>query len=275
MKSSRSLIIEPGASDNQYWRDVWNFRALFYALVLRDVSVRYKQTVLGVMWALIRPLLTMIVFTIVFGNLAKLPPHGTSHYALMVYIGLLPWYFFSNGLSDASTSLLDNSNLISKVYFPRIIIPLASILTSFFDFLIGFLLLIVLLIWYGVSPGLEFLTLPLFALLTFAACSGLSLWIASINVKYRDFRYVVPFFVQVGFYISPVGFSSSVVPENWRMFFSLNPMVGIINGFRWAILGEKVNIIPELIMSLIVTTFFVWFGIKRFRSLEKSFADFI
>ena len=270
------IIVEAGRPERHYWLDLWRYRELFRVLAWRDLSVRYKQTVIGVLWALIRPLLTMVVFTIIFGRIAKLPTDGNAPYALMVFAGILPWTFFSTGLSEASNSLVNNEKLISKVYFPRLIVPIATLVVAFVDFLISFCILFVLMAWYGFLPDWQILVLPVFALLVFLASVGPALWITSLNVKYRDFRYVIPFIVQFGLYVSPVGFSSSVVPEQWRLLYSLNPMVGVIDGFRWCILrGQSELYWPGLAASIAVTAFFLWFGIRQFRKSEKSFADLI
>ena len=270
------IIIEPGRYERNYWADLWRYRELARVLAWRDLAVRYKQTVIGVAWAVIRPLITMIVFTIIFGRIAKLPSEGTAPYPLMVFAGMLPWTFFSTGLSEASNSLINNTNLISKVYFPRLIVPTATVVVAFVDFLITFSMLILLMVWYQYPPGWRMLALPAFTLLAFLASIGPALWIAALNVKYRDFRYVIPFIVQFGLYVSPVGFSSSVIPEQWRLLYSLNPMVGVINGFRWCILsGQSPLYLPDLAASVCVAVFFLWLGIDRFRSMEKSFADLI
>ncbi|MCP4787023.1 MAG: ABC transporter permease [Fuerstiella sp.] len=274
--SDYDLILEPGRADKNYWRDLWRYRELFQVLAWRDVSVRYKQTVIGVAWAVIRPFLTMIVFTLIFERIAKLPSEGSAPYALMVFAGMLPWTFFSTALSDASNSLVSNANLISKVYFPRLIVPGATVVVAFVDFLISFSMLLAMMVWYGFMPGPQILLLPMFVLLAFLASLGPSLWITALNVKYRDFRYIIPFIVQFGLYISPVGFSSSVIPVEWRFLYSLNPVVGIIDGFRWCILGgASTPYWPGFGGSLCVTTFFLWFGVRRFRSMEKQFADLI
>jgi lipopolysaccharide transport system permease protein len=245
-------------------------------LAWRDLAVRYKQTVIGAAWALIRPFLTMVVFTVVFGQIAKLPSDGAAPYPLMVFAGMLPWTFFSAGLSEASSSLIGNANLISKVYFPRLIVPTATMVVALADFVITFSILIGMLLWYHFAPGWQILALPAFVLLAFFASIGPALWISALNVKYRDFRYVVPFIVQFGLYISPVGFSSNVVPEQWRLVYSLNPMVGVIDGFRWCILsGQSQLYLPGLAASMVVAAFFLWFGIGRFRKTEKTFADLI
>jgi lipopolysaccharide transport system permease protein len=270
---SETIIIEPGRYERNYWRDLWRYRELFRVLAWRDLAVRYKQTVIGVAWAVIRPFLTMLVFAVIFGRIAKLPSDGTAPYTLMVFAGMLPWTFFATGLSEASNSLINNANLISKVYLPRLIVPTKAVVV---DFLITFSILIMLMAWYRFVPDWRMLLLPAFILLAFLASMGPSLWITALNVKYRDFRYVIPFIVQFGLYVSPVGFSSSIVPEKWRLLYSLNPMVGVIDGFRWCILGGQSQLyLPGLTASLCVTAFFLWFGIRRFRRTEKSFADLI
>jgi lipopolysaccharide transport system permease protein len=270
------IVIEAGRRERNYWLDLWRYRELFRVLAWRDLSVRYKQTVIGVLWALIRPVLTMLVFTVIFGQIARLPSDGTAPYPLMVLAGILPWTFFSTGLSEASNSLINNANLISKVYFPRLIVPTATVVVALVDFLISFSILLLMMGWYQFLPGWQILVLPVFVLLAFFASIGPALWITALNVKYRDFRYLIPFIVQFGLYVSPVGFSSSVVPEQWRLLYSLNPMVGVIDGFRWCILGGQSELyVPGLAMSIGVTAFFLWFGIQRFRKMEKSFADLI
>jgi len=274
-RSQYELILEADRVEKNYWRDIWQYRELFQVLAWRDVSVRYKQTVIGVLWAVIRPFLTMIVFTVVFGYVAKLPSDGAAPYALLVFAGMLPWTFFSTALSDASNSLVANSNLISKVYFPRLIVPAATVVVALVDFLISFSILILMMIYYQFMPGWQIMFLPVFIVLAFLASLGPSLWITSLNVKYRDFRYIIPFIVQFGLYISPVGFSTSVIPEQWRLLYSLNPVVGVIDGFRWCILGESTIYWPGFAASLAVTAFFLWFGIRQFRKMEKQFADLI
>jgi lipopolysaccharide transport system permease protein len=270
------ILIAADQHERNYWRDLWRYRELFYMLAWRDVAVRYKQTVIGAAWALIRPFLTMVIFTVLFGRIAKLPSDGTSPYPLMVFAGMLPWTFFSNGLAEASNSLVSNSNLISKVYFPRLIVPTATVVVAFADFLITFSILVLMMAWYQFVPGWQILLLPAFILLAFVASIGPGLWITALNVQYRDFRYVIPFIVQFGLYVSPVGFSSRVVPEQWRLLYSLNPIVGVIDGFRWCILGGQSDLyLPGLAASLAVVAFFLWFGIRRFRKTEKSFADLI
>src|ERR1700726_2958727 len=252
------IVLEAGRGARHYWRDLWRYRELFRVLAWRDLSVRYKQTVIGVLWALIRPFVTMLIFTIIFGRIAKLPTDGNAPYALMVFAGILPWTLFSTGLSEASNSLINNEKLISKVYFPRLIVSIATIFVAFVDFLISFGILLALMGWYRFLPDWRILVLPAFALLAFLASDGPSLWITALNVKYRDFRYVVPFLVQFGLYISPVGFSSSVVPEQWRLLYSLNPVVGVIDGFRWCLLrGQTPLYLPGILASVLVTALFL------------------
>ena len=269
------LVIEAGRAERNYWRDLWRYRELFYFLAWRDVLVRYKQTVIGVAWALIRPLLTMIVLTVVFGKLAKLPSGGVP-YPILVFSAMLPWQFFANSLADSSNSLIGDANLISKVYFPRLVIPAASVIVNATDFLISFGLLVALMAWYRFVPSWQLLSLPLFFLMAFAASFGAGLWLAALNVEYRDFRYVVPFLVQFGLYVSPVGFDSGVVPAKWRLLYSANPMVGVIDGFRWAILGGNRTIDwPGFMLSLLTTALLVGGGVWYFRKTERAFADVI
>lgn len=269
-------VLEAGRAERHYWADLWSYRELFYVLAWRDISVRYKQTIIGLAWALIRPFLTMLAFTIVFGRIAKLPSQGAAPYALMVFAGLLPWQFFATALSEASNSLIGNAGVISKVYFPRLIVPAAAVVVAFIDFLISFAILVGLMVWYRFLPGWQILCLPALVLVAFLASLGPGLWITALNVKYRDFRYIIPFVVQFGLYVSPVGFSSSVVPENWRLLYSLNPMVGVIDGFRWAILGGETAVyLPGVALSMAVVAGFLWLGIRQFRRMEKTFADLI
>jgi lipopolysaccharide transport system permease protein len=273
--SQPELIIEAGRTEGQYWKDLWCYRELFYFLAWRDILVRYKQTSIGIAWALIRPFLTMVVFTVVFGQLAKLPSQGVP-YPILVFCAMLPWQFFANSLSECSTSLITNSNLISKVYFPRLVVPTSAVVVSFIDFMISGIILLALMAWYNFVPSWRILFLPLFISIAFAASMGAGLWFASLNVQYRDFRYIVPFIVQFGLYMSPVGFSSSLVPEQWRFIYSLNPMVGVIDGFRWAILGGDTNLyIPGFILSLILVFSLLLSGIWYFRKMERKFADVI
>jgi lipopolysaccharide transport system permease protein len=270
-----TLVIEAGRTERHYWRDLWRYRELFFFLAWRDILVRYKQTVIGIVWALARPMLTMIVFTLVFSKLAKLPSEGVP-YPILVFAALLPWQFFSSAFSGAGDSLVSNAGMISKVYFPRLVIPASAVIVAFVDFLISFAILIGLMVWYGFAPNLRMLTLPLFTLVAFAAAMGAGLWIAALNVKYRDFRIIVPFVVQFGLYISPVGFSSTIVPEKWRLLYSMNPMVGVIDGFRWAILGGDTRLYwPGFLLSLTLVLVILVTGIFYFRKTEKTFADVI
>jgi lipopolysaccharide transport system permease protein len=270
-----TLVIEAGRAERHYWRDLWRYRELFFFLAWRDILVRYKQTVIGIVWALGRPLLTMLVFTLVFSKLAKLPSGGVP-YPILVFAALLPWQFFSSAFSGAGDSLVSNAGMISKVYFPRLVIPASAVIVSFVDFLISGIILVGLMIWYGFAPSLRMLTLPLFIFVAFAAAMGTGLWFAALNVKYRDFRIIVPFVVQFGLYISPVGFSSTIVPEKWRLLYSINPMVGVIDGFRWAILGGNTQLYwPGFLLSLALVFVILATGIYYFRKTEKTFADVI
>ena len=270
------IVIEPGRAEKNYWRDLWRFRELFLVLAWRDIAVRYKQTVIGFAWAIIRPALTIAVFTVIFGKLAKLPSEGAAPYAVLVSAGTLPWTFFSTSLTEASNSLLVNANLIGKVYFPRLIVPTSAVVVAIVDLLISFLVLAGVMIIYRFAPSPRIVFLPAFILLMFFASLGPALWLTTLNVKYRDFRYVIPFIAQFGLYISPVGFSSSIVPEQWRLLYSLNPMVAVIDGFRWSLLGGQTAIYwPGFAVGLAVVAVFMWLGIRRFRRLEKTFADLI
>lgn len=273
--SQKELIIEAGSIESQYWKDLWRYRELFYFLAWRDILVRYKQTVIGITWALLKPFLTMVVFTVVFGNIAKLPSQGVP-YPILVFAGMLPWQFFANALGECSNSLIGNANLISKVYFPRLIVPTSAVIVSFVDFLISGIILLGLMAWYNFVPDWRILTLPFFILIASAASMGAGLWLAALTVQYRDFRFVVPFIIQFGLYISPVGFSSNIVPEQWRLLYSINPMVGVIDGFRWAILGSNANIyMPSFLLSVGLVFLLLWSGIWYFRKMERTFADVI
>ena len=269
------LIIEAGRTEKQYWKDIWRYRELFYFLAWRDILVRYKQTVIGVAWALIRPFLTMIVFTVVFGKLANLPSEGVP-YPILVFSAMLPWQFFANSLSECSNSLISNANLISKVYFPRLVVPTSAVVVSFVDFMISGIILLGLMAWYDFVPSWRIVMLPVFIAIAFIASTGAGLWLCSLNVKYRDFRYIVPFIVQFGLYISPVGFSSSIVPEKWRLLYSINPMVGVIDGFRWAILGGESHMyLPGFALSMGLVLVIFLTGVQYFRKMERTFADVI
>lgn len=272
---TKKLVIQAGRTEKEYWRDLWRYRELFYFLAWRDILVRYKQTVIGIAWALLRPFLTMVVFSIVFGKLANLPSDGVP-YPILVFAAMLPWQFFANALAECSNSVINNSQLISKVYFPRLIVPASSVIVSFVDFMISGMILLGLMAWYSFLPSWRILTLPIFVLIAFAAAMGGGLWFSALNVQYRDFRYVVPFVVQFGLYISPVGFSSNIVPGKWRLLYSLNPMVGVIDGFRWAILGGNSQIYWQgFMLSMGLVVLLLISGIAYFRKTERKFADII
>jgi lipopolysaccharide transport system permease protein len=273
--STATIIIEAGRTERRYFADLWHFRELFLFLAWRDVLVRYKQAVIGVGWAFVRPFITMVIFTVIFSKLGKFPSDGMP-YPVLVFAAMLPWQFFSSTLSDVSGSLVGNASMISKIYFPRLVVPFSAMAVCFVDFLICFVIMAGLMAWYQIVPPLRILTLPLFIALAVAAAMGFGLWLCVLNVKYRDFRYVVPFVVQLGLYISPVGFMSSIVPEKWRLLYSLNPMVGVIDGFRWAILGmDGVLYVPGLMLSIVISTAALAGGLWYFRKMERTFADVI
>jgi lipopolysaccharide transport system permease protein len=258
-----------------YWKDIWRYRELFFFLAWRDILVRYKQTAIGIAWSVLRPLATMLVFTIVFGKLAGLTSNGVP-YPIMVFAAMLPWQFFANSLSESSNSLIDNANLLTKVYFPRLIVPAGSVIVGLVDFFISLIILFGIMAWYHFVPDIRMLLLPFFLALAFLASFGAGLWLSALNVQYRDFRHVVPFLVQFGLYISPVGFSSAIVPEKWRLLYFLNPMVGVIDGFRWAILGDVFPVYwPGLALSASLTLLIFIGGLFYFRNMERSFADVI
>ena len=267
------LIIEAGKSERHYFTDLWRFSELFYFISWRDILVRYKQTVIEIAWAVLRPLLTMLAFTLIFGRLAKLPS-GDAPYPVLVFTALLPWQFFTTALSDASNSLIANSAMISKIYFPRMIMPISSVIVALIDFLISFVLLGIVMTFYRFAPSWKIVFMPLFLLLSIIFTLGIGLLFSALNVKYRDFRYIVPFIVTFGTYVSPVGFSSEIVPERFRMIYSINPMVGVIDGFRWSIIGKGVSLyIPGFIISIVLTIVIFILGIIYFRKTEKTFAD--
>jgi lipopolysaccharide transport system permease protein len=280
VQAEEELILEPNRAAHHYWRDLWSYRELLYILAWRDVIVRYKQTAIGIAWALVQPTAQMLIMVIVFGKMAKLPSESGAPYAIMVFAAMLPWQFFASTISAASMSIAGNANLVSKVYFPRMIIPAAAVVTSLVDFVLAFVILAALMLWYGYSPTWRMLTLPVFVLLAMLAAFGPALLISALNTEYRDFRYVIPFIVQFGLYVSPVGFSSSVVRETFGeslfAIYSLNPMVGVIDGFRWAILGGEMHPnIPTLAMSFFLSVGFLVGGAWYFRRLERRFADVV
>jgi len=269
------LIMEEGRIEGLYWKDLWRHRDLLYYLAWRDILVRYKQTVIGIAWSIIRPLLTMLVFVIVFGKIAKLPSVGVP-YPILVYTAILPWQFFANALTESSNSLIENEKLITKVYFPRLIIPASTVMVSVIDFLLSFVILGLLMAWYHFIPSWRIIFIPAFFLIAVCVSFGLGFWLSALNVKYRDFRYIVPFIVQLGLYISPVGFSSSVITEKWRLLFSLNPMAGVIDGFRWAILGGENRLyLSGFIISLSIAAMLLIMGLRYFRKTERAFADLV
>ena len=269
------LIIEPNRTTVAFFRELLRYRELFYFLAWRDILVRYKQTVIGIAWSVIRPLLTMLVFTIVFGRLARLPNEGVP-YPILVFSAMLPWQYFANAMQESSNSLIAESRLISKVYFPRLIVPASSVIVSAVDFLISLALLGLLMLGYGFVPSWTLLFMPFFFLLATLAALGAGFWLSALNVKYRDFRYIVPFLVQFGLYVSPVGFSSSVVPERWRLLYSLNPMVGVIDGFRWCVQGTASSLyLPGFLISAAISVLAFFSGMWFFRRTEHFFADFI
>lgn len=277
---SFEVYIESGRSEKNYWKDLWRYRELFYILSWRDIKVRYKQSILGIAWSVIRPLLAMIIFTFVFGKIAGFPvPEGVT-YSALVFAGLLAWQFFATGFSEASNSLVGNERLISKVYFPRMIIPASAVITSMVDFLISFILMLGLMWYHGITPSVNLFYLPLFILAAFFASFGVGLWLSSLNVKYRDFKHVVPFIVQLGMYVSPVGFTSAIaaqiIPEKYQILYYLNPLAGVIDGFRWCFFGSKMPLYTDgLLLSLAVIVLFLFIGIRTFRRMENSFADLI
>jgi len=271
----REIVIGPEDGLNRYWSDFWRYRDLLAFLTWRDVLARYKQTVIGVAWSLIRPIVTMVVFTVVFGRLAGLPS-GDAPYPVLVYAALLPWQFFSVSVSESGNSLVNNAHLITKVYFPRLIIPIGALVVGLIDFLVSVAVYAGLMAYYGFLPDWGIATVPLFLLLAVGTSLGFGLWFAALMVKYRDFRHVLPFLVQVGLFLSPVGFNSAIVPEKWRLLYSLNPMVGVIDGFRWGLLrGATPLYLPGVVLSIVLTLAVLWGGIRYFRRTEQAFADVI
>jgi lipopolysaccharide transport system permease protein len=269
------LVIEAGRTAGQYWKDLWRYRELFIFLSWRDILIRYKQTLIGATWSIIRPLITMIVFTIIFEKLAKMPS-GDVPYPILVFCAMIPWQLFANTLAEGGNSLINNANMLSKVYFPRLVAPASVMVVSMIDFLVSFGILAVLMIWYRFIPSWHMITIPLFTILALAASMGGGLWLAALNVKYRDFRHIIPFMVQFGLYVSPVGFSTAVVPEKWRLIYSINPMVGVIDGFRWAILGGTFSLYwPGFLLSLALVAGLFASGVWYFRKTERTFADII
>ena len=273
--NSKNLIIKAGRPNTHYWRDVWSYRELFYFLVWRDSLVRYKQTLIGVAWTVIKPVVAMLVFTVFFGRIAGLPS-GDVPYPIMVFVAMLPWQFFASALMDSSNSIVADASLITKIYFPRLIIPASAVFVGLVDFIIATIILGIMMVWYGFTPGWEILAAPVFAAYTFLVSLGAGIWFGALNVRYRDFRFIVPFVVQLGIFVSPVGFSSAIIPERWRLVYSLNPMVGVIDGFRWAVLGEQFSIYwPGFLLSVLIVLIILFSGIWYFRKTERTFADVI
>lgn len=279
--SKHRIIIEPGTENSNYWKDLWNYRGLFYFLAWRDILVRYKQTAIGILWSVLRPLITIVVFTVVFNKLGNFQSEAGVPYAIMVCAAMLPWQFFASAFSESANSLIANSNLLTKVYFPRLIVPASTVIVCLIDFLISFLILIGLFIWYKFVPDIRLLMLPLFLLLALITAMGTGLFIAALNVKYRDFRIIIPFIVQIGLYVSPVGYSSNEIysrdiPQIFKYLYAMNPMVGVIDGFRWCVMGGNTPLhIPEFIASIGISLLFLFIGVRYFRKMEKTFADVI
>jgi homopolymeric O-antigen transport system permease protein len=272
----RVLILEAGRAERHYWSDLWQYRELFAILAWRDIAVRYKQTVIGVAWAVVRPLLTMIVFTVIFGKLAKLPSDGDVPYPILVFAGLLPWFLFSSILNEASSSLIGNANLISKVYFPRLIVPTSVGVVALVDFGLSLAILFAMMAWYEYLPNWHILFLPIAILFAVVASLGPALFITALNVKYRDVRYIIPFIIQFGLYVSPVGFSSEIIPADIRVWYSLNPVVGVIDAFRWCLLGDASQLyMPGMAASAGMAALMLWIGVRYFRGTERTFADLI
>jgi lipopolysaccharide transport system permease protein len=268
-----TVVIQPGRREAHYWHELWRYRELFVIFAWRDVAVRYKQMTLGIGWAVLRPLLTMLIFTFVFSRVARLPSEGPVPYSLMVLAGMLPWYLFASALGGAADSMVASAHLIGKIYFPRMIVPAAAAVTAFVDFTVSLLLLALLMAWHGVAPGWRLLALPAFVALAVLASLGPGLLLAALNMRYRDFRMIVPFLLQAGLYLSPVGFSTRIVPEEWRPLYGMNPMVAIIDGFRWSLLGGEGPRSGDLIACMLVTAAFLWLGVRSFRETESTFAD--
>lgn len=270
------LYFGPEVGEGQYWRDLFGYRGLVYFLAWRDILVRYKQTVIGIAWSILNPLFFMIVLTMIFGRIGKFPTEGDTPYPLLVFSALLPWQLFSTAVAQAGKSLVENNHMVAKIYFPRILLPCSSIAVCLVDFAISFSLLLFMLVFYQWNPGWHLLALPLFLVFAVLAALSIGIWLSAINVRYRDVQFIVPFCLQIGLFVSPVGFSSSVVPEQWRLLYSLNPMVGVIDGFRWCLMRGEANIsVPGLFISVLVTAAMLWGGVLYFRRTERTFADYI
>ncbi|HEY5996214.1 MAG TPA: ABC transporter permease, partial [Candidatus Deferrimicrobiaceae bacterium] len=274
MAETREVVIAPGGDARQEWRDLWRYRELFFFLAWRDLLVRYKQTAIGASWSLLRPLLMMALFTVIFGVLARLPSEGVP-YPLFVYSALLPWQLFAGTMADCGNSLQTNSNLLGKIWFPRLLVPASAMVGGLVDFLVSFVFLAALMAWYGIAPGPRVAALPLFLGLALLSAAGLGLWFAALNIRYRDYRFVLPFVVQYGLYASPVGYSIAIIPERWRMLYSINPMAGVAEGFRWALFGgpfrvDRAGFCISVGLSLLILVT----GLRHFRRTERTMADF-
>ena len=270
------LIIEPNKTTADFVLELLKFRELFFFMAWRDILVRYKQTIVGIAWSVIRPLLSMVIFTVIFGRVAKLPTEGTAPYPIMVFSALLPWQYFANSMQSSSQSLIRAQHMVSKIYFPRLILPTSAVLVSAVDFLISFVLLCILMLVYRFMPSPYIVLLPVFFIPATLAALGIGYWFSAVGVRYRDFQHIMPFIVQFGMYVSPVGFSSSIIPARWRLLYSLNPMVGVIDGFRWCIQGTEVSLYPPaFVISIISSLIMFYLGLRYFRKTEKTFADFI
>jgi lipopolysaccharide transport system permease protein len=275
MSSSQEIIIEPRRAVRHYWRDLWQYRELFYFMAWRDVLIRYKNLSIGFAWALLRPFLTMLILTLVFNRFAGLPSQGIP-YPVLVYSALLPWLFFAQAFADAGNSLVNKESIINKIYFPRMIVPTSAVVVSFVDFLAALSVLVLLLAWYRYLPGWQIAALPLFMLMAFVLALGAGLWISALSVQYRDFRYIIPFSVQIGLYLSPVGYDSSLVPLEWRSWYALNPLVGIIEGFRWSVSGRLMpHLLHDISLSLAVMLVLSVSGILYFRRIERSLSELL
>ena len=274
-KSTQTIVIEAGRASKEYWSDMWRQRELLFFLIWRDLLVRYKQTMVGVAWVLLKPAITLAIFSVVFGKWAALPSGGLP-YPLVVFAGMLPWFFFSTAVSDCSNSIINNSSIVGKIYFPRLLIPVNSLLVALVDYAVSCSLIVVLVIWTGFYPDWRIAMLPLLTIWVAALSFGFGVWGAALNVRHRDLRFIIPFLLQLGIYISPVGYSAAIVPERFKLLYSLNPMVGIIDSFRWAILGGSFDVyLPGVMISAGVTIILVVTGVIYFRRVEKMFADYL
>jgi lipopolysaccharide transport system permease protein len=255
-------------------KDLWEYRELFYFLTWRDIKVRYKQTVLGAAWAIIQPFFTMVVFSLFFGKLAKVPSDGIP-YPIFAYAALVPWTFFANGLSQSSNSMVENANLIKKVYFPRMVVPISSVISGVVDFVLAFLVLLGMMFFYGIFPTKNIIWLPLLLVMAFVTALGVGLWFSALNVQFRDVRYTVPFLTQFWLFATPIAYPSSLLSEPWRTLYGINPMVGVVEGFRWALLGTETAPGPIIVVSALVALALLGGGAFYFRRMEKSFADVV